>query len=246
MIDENAQPQHPPMLQSEVAARYDAQYRRQPFADSTELYRWIVRLADVKPNEHILDIGCGIGGALTAIDERQGLGVGLDLSQVALSLARQRCSRGLYVRGDGTELPFSDDQFRTVLNLGNLEHFPSVRIGIREMRRVLAPGGTAWILLPNLYYSGTLWKVITKGYGPDHHQPLDRFATRNEWRDLLEAEGLRVLRSWPYHKGKWWKRLLPANLAWHFLYQTTPADPRTDREALDPLGRVRPTVDHGA
>lgn len=239
---QHASTQHSPptgFARSEVAARYDAQYRRQPFEDSPALYRWIVDLADVEPGERVLDIGCGLGGALGAIAARGGRGIGLDLSSEALRRAKETHASTPIIRGDGTELPFEDDTFRVILNLGNLEHFSDVRAGIREMARVLRADGSAWILLPNLYYSGTLWRVITRGYGPDHHQPIDRFATRNEWRDLLEVEGLRVVRSWPYHKGKWWKRLLPANLAWHFLYHARPAEPRLDREALDPLGRMR-------
>lgn len=237
---DSARPSSTPLPRSEVAARYDAQYRRQPFEDSPALYRWIVGLAGVQAGEHVLDIGCGLGGALGAIAERGGRGIGLDLSSEALRRARTIDSSPPVVRGDGTELPFADGTFRVVLNLGNLEHFSDVRAGIREMARVLRPDGSAWVLLPNLYYSGTLWRVITRGYGPDHHQPIDRFATRSEWRDLLEAEGLRVVKSWPYHKGKWWKRILPANLAWHFLYHAQPGEPRHDRTALDPLGRFRP------
>lgn len=79
------------------------------------------------------------------------------------------------------------------------------------------------MLLPNAYYSGDLWRVIRTGRGPDHHQAIDRFATCEEWRDLLVAAGLRVERVERWDKGKLWKRLLPFHLAYHFLYLATRA-----------------------
>ncbi len=220
-----------------ISQQYDELYRRSPFADFPKFYAWVTRLAQPRPHRPVLDIGCGIGGALRALQGYQTTPWGLDLSTEALRQARQHAPESRLIRGDGAQLPFPDNTFDTIFNLGNLEHFVDIHGGIREMRRVLHADGRAWILLPNLYYSGSLWRAIRSGYGPDHHQPIDRFATRNEWRDLLQAGGLHVVRSIPYHKGKWWKRLLPPNLAWHFLYETTPGSPQG--KALDALGRVR-------
>ena len=226
---------------SEVAARYDALYHGTGFGDAPRFYEWIAQLAVPPAGGRVLDIGCGGGGALTPLVTRSDVtAVGLDISQVALAQAHREAPGARLVRADGTRLPFADATFDVVLNLGNLEHFTDLEEGIREMRRVLRPAGRAWILLPNLFYSGTLWRVIRGGAGPDHHQPIDRFATRVEWQRTLEADGLRVLRSIPYHKGKWWKRLLPSALAWHFLYEVEPG-PAAGHPALPPLTRVRPT-----
>ena len=165
---------------------------------------------------------------------------GMDISRVALGQARERLdSAVLFFIADGSRLPIADGTFRVILNLGTLEHFSDLERGIREMARVLRDDGTAWVLLPNLFYSGAIWQGIRTGYGPDHHQPIDRFATVNEWRDLLEAGGLHVRRWFPYHKGKWWKRLLPRRLAWHFLFETGRGRP-AGKLALPPLSRLRP------
>ena len=83
----------------------------------------------------------------------------------------------------------------------------------------LRPAGEAWLLLPNSYYSGDIWRVIRTGYGPDHHQPVERFGTINEWRDFLGQNGLQVGGIDPYNRFKWWKRLLPRGLAYHFLFR---------------------------
>jgi SAM-dependent methyltransferase len=122
------------------------------------------------------------------------------------------------VLGDGERLPFRDGAFPFVTHLGNLEHFLDPDLGAREVARMLPLGGRAAFLLPNAYYTGDIWRVIRTGYGPDHRQSIDRFATAGEWRDLLEAAGLRVRRALAYNKFKWWKRLFPFHLAYHFLF----------------------------
>ncbi|MCA8961619.1 MAG: class I SAM-dependent methyltransferase [Planctomycetes bacterium] len=219
---------------------YDELYRRTGFGDAPRFYRWVTRRIAARPEDRILDIGCGAGGALVELERAHSSAIGLDFSAVALRAARIRTRLPL-VQGDGTRLPFPDQSFDHVLNLGNLEHFAELGAGVREMRRVLKPDGRAWVLLPNLFYSGAIWRAVRFGTGPDHHQPIDRFATRAEWRAVLEAGGLGVIRSEPYHKGKWWKRMLPSNLAWHFLYETRPAQPVG--RALPPLERRRPLLD---
>ncbi|MFN0060036.1 MAG: class I SAM-dependent methyltransferase [Planctomycetota bacterium] len=234
---------HRQLSARELATAYDEIYHRAPLEDGPRLYRWVAKLAQLNPGVRVLDLGCGTGGAARAAQELGAATTCLELSNVALSLARQRLATGAFVLGDGAHLPFADQSFDCVFNLGNLEHFAELERGISEMRRVLKPQGRAWILLPNLYYSGSVWRAIRTGYGPNHHQPIDRFATRSEWRDLLASQGLAVHRSRPYHKGKWWKRFLPANLAWHFLYETGRGD-RSAAAALPPLTRLQPPGAH--
>ncbi|MFQ5653266.1 MAG: class I SAM-dependent methyltransferase [Planctomycetota bacterium] len=222
-----------------AAARvYDRIYRGEGFGDSPRFYRWVMRLAAPAPGARILDIGCGTGGALAALRGAGCEAWGIDISRQALLRARRAAPEARLLLADGAHLPFCNGAFDLVLSLGNLEHFTDLEGGIREARRVLSERGRAWLLLPNLFYSGTIWRVLRGGSGPDHHQPIDRFATKAEWAALLEAGGLRVVRSFPYHKGKWWKRLLPAALAWHFLYETHRGEP-SGAQALPPLERVR-------
>ncbi len=221
---------------------YDAIYRRSPLRDQPRFYSWILKRASANARERILDIGCGAGDLLHAAAAAGIEAWGVDISREALRQAQGAVPRARLALADGARLPFPAACFRHVFNLGNLEHFTDLEGGIREMRRVLAPEGTAWVLLPNLYYSGAIWRALTGGSGPDHHQPIDRFATRGEWRELLEAGGLCVIGSAPYHKGKWWKRCLPPALAWHFLYEARRGEP-SGRVPLPPLGRVRPRME---
>ncbi len=185
--------------------------------DRPRFYRAIARRMAPQPGSRILDCGCGGGDLLAALPNCRCHGV--DISDVALKEASRVAPDAHLALAAAERLPFPDRAFDQVVCLGNLEHFLSPQRGARELARVVRADGLVWVMLPNSYYSGDLWRVIRRGYGPDHHQPVERFGTVNEWRDLLEASGLTVLEVSPYNRFKWWKRLLPRNLAYHFIYR---------------------------
>jgi ubiquinone/menaquinone biosynthesis C-methylase UbiE len=94
----------------------------------------------VKPGSDVLDVGCG---PAVAAELLQGVRyVGLDGSQVGLRVAAGRpgAKSGL-VRGDATVLPFRDASFDVVLSLRCVEYLAEPRRFLREVVRVLRPGG---------------------------------------------------------------------------------------------------------
>jgi SAM-dependent methyltransferase len=217
-----------------VRAAYDAVYASSPFRDRERFYRLLARrvLAFLPETgaASILDAGCGGGYLLRELGQAAVRSPrpppvlhGLEVSAVALREARRQAPSARLVLARAEEAPYGGGCFDAVTCLGSLEHFLDPARGARELARVCRPDGRVWLLLPNSFYSGAIWRVITRGYGPDHHQPVERLATVNEWRDFLEANGLIVEEIAPYNRFKWWKRLLPRNLAWHFLYRARPA-----------------------
>jgi SAM-dependent methyltransferase len=208
---------HGPRTAPELRAAYNRRHARGLLRDRDRFYRMVRRRIPAGEGAALLDVGCG-GGFL--LREAEGLrAVGVEISDVALEMARRTAPQASLVLAPGERLPFRAGAFDVVVCLGNLEHFLDPGLGVREMARVLQPAGEAWLLLPNSFYSGDLWRVLRTGYGPDHHQPVERFATLCEWRDFLEAGGLRVIHVHPYNRFKWWKRLLPRTLAYHFLFR---------------------------
>ena len=210
-----------PRTAPELREAYNRRHAGGLLRDRDRFYRMVRRRIPARAGAALLDVGCG-GGFL--LREAEGLrAVGVEISDVALREARRTAPAAGLVLAPGERLPFRDAAFDVVACLGNLEHFLDPALGVREMARVLRPSGEAWLLLPNSFYSGDLWRVLRTGYGPDHHQPVERFATLCEWRDFLEAGGLRVVEVHPYNRFKWWKRLLPRALAYHFLYRARPS-----------------------
>jgi SAM-dependent methyltransferase len=174
----------------------------------------------------LLDAGTGGGYLLREAARlrpaRFGSLHGIDISRVAVRVARREAPEAAILLAEGERLPYADGAFDAVACLGNLEHFLDPAAGARELARVCRSDGRVWVLLPNSHYSGDIWRLIQTGYGPSHHQVVERFASVNEWRDFLEANGLAVEAVSPYNRFKWWKRLLPRNLAYHFLFRARP------------------------
>lgn len=89
----------------------------------------------------VLEIGCGTGLILKEIAPIARRAVGLDLSPGMLARARDR---GLtVVEGSATDLPFDDATFDTVYSFKVLAHVEGIEQALREVARVLRPGGRA-------------------------------------------------------------------------------------------------------
>lgn len=128
------------------------------------------RRFDVSPHRTILDVGSGAGqilGHLLKVAHPQARLVGFDLSQQMLRRARNRLksTRPRFVAGDLMRLPFADATFDCVTCGWVIEHLPDPRPGLREIARVLRPGGSLLLLATEDTYSGALtsrtWKCRT-------------------------------------------------------------------------------------
>jgi ubiquinone/menaquinone biosynthesis C-methylase UbiE len=108
----------------------------------------IGRAARLSSGDTLLDLACGPGIYTRpfAREVAPGLVVGLDLSPAMLLHARQharvaRLENLALVRGDAMHLPFADGRFDVVNCCGALHLFPDADLALREVRRVLRPGG---------------------------------------------------------------------------------------------------------
>lgn len=99
---------------------------------------------DAPPGARVLDLACGVGAMAEELARRYpGIRLtGVDLSATQLHAARTRHPVAGYVRGDGTRLPFRAGAFDRVHCSWMLEHVPDPLAILREVRRVLAPGGS--------------------------------------------------------------------------------------------------------
>lgn len=117
--------------------------------------RTMLEFLNPGPGERILDCGCGMGFYLRALCAVAGGAYsGIDGDPQALGFARQALA-GLGVallRGDVLHLPYADAAFDKVLFSEVLEHLPDDRQGLAEVRRVLRPGGTLALTVPQREY----------------------------------------------------------------------------------------------
>lgn len=176
---------------------YNAIYSGAGISQMDSFYIWILRLMNVHGGA-LLDVSCGEGQLLRFASKRDTEAHGIDISDVAARIA-QTHSGAYALTGNAEELPYANNSFDYVTNIGSLEHYENMPRAVKEMARVLRIGGTACILLPNTY--GKRWNVQHVWRTGDIHddgQPLQRYGSRGEWHRLLEAGGFTVLRTLGY------------------------------------------------
>lgn len=108
------------------------------------------RVTDRRPR--ILDVGCGTGANLLMLSQ-YGDAEGVDVSQDALAFCRERGLENVKL-GAAEELPYDDGTFDLVTALDVVEHLDDDLAGLREMRRVLRPGGRVLLFVPTFMF---LW-----------------------------------------------------------------------------------------
>jgi SAM-dependent methyltransferase len=105
-------------------------------------------------NPRILDVGCGTGANLKML-ARYGQAEGVDISQQAVAFCRERGLESVKL-GALEQLPYEDESFDLVTALDVIEHLDDDVAGLREIRRVLRPGGFVLVFVPAFMF---LWGV---------------------------------------------------------------------------------------
>ncbi len=143
-------PESPVSIYDRFTNLYDLMFRINGYGLSIERYLRESRL-QLPAGASILDAGCGTGLltlALLRVLERPSRITAVDLSARSLQTARRAAEKSedaerhtiSFVRANVLELPFPDDSFDFVMTSGVLEYVP-LHEGMRELARVLAPGG---------------------------------------------------------------------------------------------------------
>jgi 2-polyprenyl-3-methyl-5-hydroxy-6-metoxy-1,4-benzoquinol methylase len=159
-----------------------------------EPYAWERRLAlllaEARPGDRVLDLGCGAGRFLRALGEAGAEPVGVEIAEAALERARANApSVDLRLLEDGT-IPAAHGEFDLVWCSEVLEHIPDVGEALFEIRRVLKPGGRLLATVPRIRARDLLRFEAT-------FDPLGqhvRFFTRKSLARTLAATGFDPVR----------------------------------------------------
>jgi demethylmenaquinone methyltransferase / 2-methoxy-6-polyprenyl-1,4-benzoquinol methylase len=109
-------------------------------------WRRLTAQAVVTPGARVLDACCGTGDLALAARTEGGRVTGLDFSERMLERARRKSAGVDWVQGDLLELPFADGSFDAATVGFGVRHAEDLRRALRELRRVLRPGGRLAVL----------------------------------------------------------------------------------------------------
>jgi ubiquinone/menaquinone biosynthesis C-methylase UbiE len=153
------------------------------------IIRWIKDVTPIKPEARVLEIGCGRGAGACLIQAEFNPAImhAFDLDQRMIdragryAKARRQDKISFYV-GNALWLPYRDRVLDAVFGFGVLHHLPDWRGGLREIARVLKPGGIYFLeeFYPQLYHNFLFQRLFLH---PEH----DRFYSHDLHQALTEA-----------------------------------------------------------
>ena len=131
--------------------------------ENQERIAWAVQQLDLQPSDSVLEIGFGPGlGIQQALAQvPQGSVAGVDISEVMVAQARRRNAAEVQAgrvdlrQGSADHLPFGDGSFEKVFAINSLHIWPDAQAGLREVQRVLKPGGLAARAAPETCHRGS-------------------------------------------------------------------------------------------
>jgi SAM-dependent methyltransferase len=156
--------------------------------------RFFKELCDVPPAARVLEVGCGRGAGARLIlrSFRAEYVHAIDLDPAMVRRAKRWTRPRLAPRlgfqvADAQALPFGDGSMDVVVNFGIIHHLEDWRRGIREIARVLRPGGLFLFeeIYPALYAGFILRSVLV-------HPRVDRF-DGPQYRAAIEGAGLHLV-----------------------------------------------------
>jgi ubiquinone/menaquinone biosynthesis C-methylase UbiE len=104
--------------------------------------RVAIELSGLSPDDVVVDIGCGPGAAVRRAARLGARPIGVDPAPIMLRTARLLTRRNVsYRTGAAEELPVDDGAVQVAWSIATVHHWRDVDAGLREVHRVLAPGG---------------------------------------------------------------------------------------------------------
>ncbi len=160
----------------------------------------------------IVDVCCGSGAFLPLIEGR--IAAGLDFTHVMLQVAAEKNPGVPLVEGDAQKIPFASDIFDAAVIVYSIRNIPDVRASLKELYRILQPGGRLGILdfgVPEGRVMNTLYRLyFTKlmpvigswvaGDPSSYHyfvKSVINFPKREAFVDLIREAGFKNAR---YHE----------------------------------------------
>jgi|LGOV01.1.fsa_nt_gb ubiquinone/menaquinone biosynthesis C-methylase UbiE len=162
-------------------------------------YENVAKVLELQPEDDLLEVACGNGYFLKKYASHIHSVVGLDLSDLSVKQATKKNKERVaartaeFVQGDASKLPWEDNKFSVATAMGSFMGFPKPLESLKEIYRVLRPGGRTVI--------GLEWNAED---GLDHTKHIEKYGmrmyTEDEARTMMKESGFSSI-SFTYAKG---------------------------------------------
>jgi 2-polyprenyl-3-methyl-5-hydroxy-6-metoxy-1,4-benzoquinol methylase len=199
-----------PMSESASRAAYDCWHERLPVDAGDAPWHMLVRehlnVDRDLSGKTVLEIGCGRGGFacwLASHPARPSKVIAVDCSPTAVRkaaefAARNGSSGALWEVGDIHAIAHPANSFHTVISCETLEHLTDPDSALRELVRVLKPGGRLFLTTPNYLGPLGLYRLYLRLRGrvfTEEGQPINQFMLLPLVRVWMKRAGLRIRRT---------------------------------------------------
>ncbi len=192
-----------------IADKYDFLNGLLSFALDDNWRRNAIRLANIKPNNKVLDLACGTGDMISQIQKQHPDAIiyGADFSVNMLHISQKKLGSIPFTAADAHNLPFKDNTFDRLTMAFGFRNVTDKARGLSELYRVIKPGGKVCILeltrpenkLTSFFYKiyfmhllpfigGLFSSKKAYKYLPDS---VYKFPKRHEYRQLIEDAGFK-------------------------------------------------------
>ncbi len=114
------------------------------------IYRRVIDKVEKEDTLKILDVGCGTGVLLSRLSSTYKELHGIDISKQGVRIAKNNCSKNvMLIIGDATHLPYRGNSFDCLTCTCVLQHIQNIESCIKELQRVIKPGGCAFFAVHN-------------------------------------------------------------------------------------------------
>lgn len=138
-----------------LASEYDVRYT-QP-AEAEPRGQVLLSFAAQLRTRRILEVGCGTGHWLQGLEKTGATVFGLDFSRGMLEQAERNISDPRLVQGSALDLPYSEDSFDLVYCVDAFHHFGDPQLFLKQVYRILRPGGNLAILCNDPHSGEVIW-----------------------------------------------------------------------------------------
>jgi demethylmenaquinone methyltransferase/2-methoxy-6-polyprenyl-1,4-benzoquinol methylase len=168
------------------------------------------------PNARVLDVACGTGDLSIELNKNSKAQIiGTDFCRPMLAFAKTKSENEThsipYIEGDAMGLPFGDGEFDAVTIAFGLRNLANVSEGLKELRRILKPGGRLAVLefsapivpgfgqLFNFYFSHVLPRIggaVSGSRGAYEYLPdsVSKFPNQKKLAALMESTGFETVK----------------------------------------------------